>query len=102
MIDAERISATTAALIPEKAHCTTSRSRKLLIKAAIIPIIITEGVTTPRVAKIGGKFRARVIIKCRDSKRFREMIGNLLKNNEKNSKYKDVSLYAELNPENVM
>lgn len=64
--------------------------------------IIVLGPVTPRVAKIGGKFRARIIIKCRDSKRFREMIGNLLKNNEKNSKYKDVSLYAELNPENVM
>ena len=64
--------------------------------------IIVLGPVTPRVAKIGGKFRARIIIKCRDSKRFREMIGSLLKNNEKSSKYKDVSLYAELNPENVM
>ena len=64
--------------------------------------IIVLGPVTPRVAKIGGKYRARIIIKCRDSKRFREMIGNLLKQNEKNSKIKDVSLYAELNPENVM
>ena len=64
--------------------------------------IIVLGPVTPRVSKIGGKFRARVIIKCRDSKRFREMIGNLLKSYEKNSKFKDVSLYAELNPENVM
>ena len=64
--------------------------------------IIVLGPVTPRVAKIGGKFRIRIIIKCRDSKRLREMIGNLLKFFEKNTKYKDVSIFAELNPENVM
>ena len=64
--------------------------------------IIVLGPVTPRVAKVGGKFRVRIIIKCRDSKRFREMIGTLLKTYEKNTKYKDVSVFAELNPENVM
>ena len=64
--------------------------------------IIVLGPVTPRVAKVGGKFRVRIIIKCRDSKRFREMIGSLLKKYEKNTKYKDISVFAELNPENVM
>ena len=64
--------------------------------------IIVLGPVTPRVAKIGGKYRNRIIIKCRDSKRLRNLIGNLLKTFEKNTKYKDVSVYAELNPENVM
>ncbi len=64
--------------------------------------IIVLGPVTPRVAKIGGKYRIRIIIKCKDSKRFRNMIDSLLKSYEKNSKYKDVSIFAELNPENVM
>lgn len=64
--------------------------------------IIVLGPVTPRVAKIGGKHRIRIIIKCRDSKSFRNMIDSLLKSYEKSSKYKDVSIFAELNPENVM
>lgn len=64
--------------------------------------IIVLGPVTPRVAKIGGKYRIRIIIKCRDSKRLREMIGTLLKSFEKNIKFKDVSIFSELNPENVM
>lgn len=64
--------------------------------------IIVLGPVTPRVAKIGGKYRQRLIIKCRISKRLRELVENLLKIFEKNTKYKDVSIYAELNPENVM
>lgn len=64
--------------------------------------IIVLGPVTPRIAKIGGKYRIRIIIKCKDSKRFRNMIDSLLKSYEKNSKYKDVSIFAELNPENVM
>ena len=64
--------------------------------------IIVLGPVTPRVAKIGGKYRGRIIIKCRDNKRLRALIGNLLKTFEKNTKYKDVSIYADLNPENVM
>ena len=64
--------------------------------------IIVLGPVAPRVAKIGGKNRLRIIIKCRDNKRFRELISNLLISYEKNLKYKDVSIFAELNPENVM
>ncbi len=64
--------------------------------------IIVLGPVTPRVAKIGGKFRNRIIVKCKNSKRFRAMIENLLKSFSKNNQFSDVTVYADINPENTM
>ena len=62
--------------------------------------IIVLGPVAPRVSKVGGKFRSRIIIKCRNDKRFREMISNLLKNFDKLKK--NVSVYVDINPESLM
>ncbi len=64
--------------------------------------IIVLGPATPKIAKIGGKFRNRIIIKCRYSKRLREFISELLKMFMKNKKYDDVSIFADINPESLM
>ena len=62
--------------------------------------IIVLGPVVPRVAKIAGKYRSRILIKCRNNKRFREMMNFLLKSFTKDKN--DVSIYADLNPENLM
>ena len=62
--------------------------------------IIVLGPVAPRVSKVGGKFRSRIIIKCRNDKRFREMISNLLKKFDKLKK--NVSVYVDINPESLM
>ncbi len=64
--------------------------------------IIVLGPAVPKVAKIGGKFRNRIIIKCRYSKRLRDFISELLKAFMKNKKYDDVSIFADINPESLM
>ncbi|MBR5246639.1 MAG: primosomal protein N' [Clostridia bacterium] len=64
--------------------------------------IIVLGPVTPRVAKLGGKFRERIIIKCKNSVEFRRMISELLKQFAKEKKYENVSVYADINPESVM
>lgn len=64
--------------------------------------IIVLGPVVPRMSKIAGKYRCRILIKCRNSKRLREMIGLLLKSFTKNNNNKDVGIYAELNPESLM
>lgn len=60
--------------------------------------IIVLGPVAPRVSKIGGKFRNRIIIKCRNDKRFREMISKLLKDFDKNN----ISVYVDINPESLI
>ncbi len=62
--------------------------------------IIVLGPVVPRVAKIAGKYRSRILIKCRNNKRFREMMNFLLKSFTKDKN--DVSIYVDLNPENLM
>ena len=62
--------------------------------------IIVLGPVAPRVSKIGGKFRNRIIIKCRNDKRFREMISKLLKDFDKNKN--NISVYVDINPESLI
>lgn len=63
--------------------------------------LIVLGPVAPRVSKIGGKFRNRIIIKCENTKRFQNMIEELLKCNsiDKNN---DVTIYADINPESII
>lgn len=62
--------------------------------------IIVLGPAAPKIAKINGKYRVRIIIKCKNTKRMREMIGVLLKNFLKSNK--DISIYADINPEDLV
>lgn len=63
--------------------------------------IIVLGPMPPRLSKINNKFRYRIIIKCKNSKDFRSMISELLIKFGKNNKFRDVTLTADINPENL-
>ena len=64
--------------------------------------IIVLGPVAPRVAKIGGNFRNRIIIKCKNTKDFREMISELLIIFAKDKKQNDINISADINPENIL
>lgn len=64
--------------------------------------IIVLGPMPPRISKINNKYRYRLIIKCKNTRRFRKMISELLIDFAKNKKYNDVSISADINPENLM
>ncbi len=64
--------------------------------------IIVLGPAPPKIQKVGGKYRNRIIIKCRYSQKLRVMISELLKDFMKNKNNEGVSIYADLNPENLM
>ena len=55
----------------------------------------------PRIEKVADKYRYRVIIKCKNNARFRAFISTLLKNYMNDKKYKDVTVFADINPENM-
>lgn len=63
--------------------------------------IIVLGPVPARVLRVSGKFRYRIIIKCRNSSRFREMISKILKQSGSDPKFKKVSLYAAMNPDTI-
>ena len=64
--------------------------------------VIILGPLPARVSKISNKYRYRIIIKCKNNKRFRNMLRGLLISFGKNKKYADVSVSADMNPENLI
>ena len=64
--------------------------------------IIVLGPMPPRLSKINNKFRYRIIIKCRNSREFRSMISELLISFGRSNKFRDVTLTADINPENLV
>lgn len=64
--------------------------------------VIILGPMPPRISKISNKYRYRIIIKCKNTNKFRLMISELLVRFGKNSTYSDTVLTADINPENFM
>ena len=64
--------------------------------------VIVLGPLPARIAKISNKYRYRIIIKCKNNKLFREMISDLLITFGKDKKFSDVSVSADINPENLL
>lgn len=56
---------------------------------------------SPRVSKVAGKYRYRVIIKCKNTKRFREFISQLLKNFANDKRFNKITAFADMNPESM-
>ena len=54
------------------------------------------------ISKINNKFRYRLIIKCKNTKRFRGMISELLIEFGKDKKYNDVTISVDINPESLV
>lgn len=62
--------------------------------------IIVLGPVPARVSKVGGKYRYRIIIKCKNSARLRAMISRILKTTGSSvgGEYKGITVYADMNP----
>lgn len=64
--------------------------------------IIVLGPSAARVLKVSSKYRYRIIIKCKNRAGFREMISRLLIEFGKDDKRKNISIFADMNPENLL
>lgn len=63
--------------------------------------IIILGPLSPRVSKVNDNYRQRLIIKCRNSSSFREMIKKVLLDIMKDRSFKNVTVFADINPEKL-
>lgn len=64
--------------------------------------IIALGPVPLKVAKVHNKYRYRLILKCKNNKRLRELITNTMNEFSNNKLFSDVSTYADINPENLL
>ncbi|MBQ9994610.1 MAG: primosomal protein N', partial [Clostridia bacterium] len=60
------------------------------------------GPSPASINKIGGKYRYKLIIKCRNTVRMRELMAILLSEAGKRKENKDIQVFADMNPDNVM
>lgn len=63
--------------------------------------LIVLGPMPPKIGKIGGKFRYRIIIKCQNNKKFRDMIRDIVGRFDKTKDFKDISVSIDFNPESL-
>ena len=63
--------------------------------------LIVLGPMPPKIGKLNGKFRYRIIVKCRNNKNFRAMMSELLIMFSKNKDFKDLSVSVDINPESL-
>ena len=64
--------------------------------------VIILGPMTARVSKISNKYRYRIILKCKNSKEFREMISKCLNEYYSFVTSNAVSVYIDINPETIL
>lgn len=63
--------------------------------------LILLGPAPAKIAKINGKYRYRLIMKCKNSKQVRAFLKQLLIGNSKKKEFRQVSTYVDFNPEDL-
>ena len=63
--------------------------------------VVVLGPIAPKVAKISSNYRERIIIKCRNSKNFRKLTAECLKEFSTIKGYNNVAVYCDMNPESL-
>lgn len=66
-----------------------------------LPIRIL-GPSPASVFRVNNKFRFKIILKFRNSRRFRQMLASVLKEFGNDKKFNDVTVFADVNPDNIM
>lgn len=66
-----------------------------------LPIRIL-GPSPASVFRVNNKFRYKIILKFRSSKRFRQMLSKIIVEFAKDRKYSDVTVFADVNPDNIL
>ena len=63
--------------------------------------VIVLGPMAPKIPKVNDLFRQRILIKCKNNADFRELVSRLLKEINKEKLFKNIAVFADINPENL-
>lgn len=63
--------------------------------------VVVLGPVPPKISKINNNYRERLIIKCKNSSRFRALIAECLKEFSAEKKYHKITAFADMNPESI-
>ena len=94
--------------VSENANKSTNAARAFL--SEITELLRTDypdiplrvlGPVPASVFKVSNKYRYKLILKCRNDRRFREMLGRMLIAFSKERAYSDVTVYADVDPHDI-
>ena len=63
--------------------------------------VVVLGPVAPKIGKISNKYRQRLIIKCKNSVRFRALVSECLKEFSTYKAYNNITVYADMNPDSL-
>lgn len=63
--------------------------------------LIVLGPLSPKISKVNNQFRQKIIIKCKNSSVFRSLISDTLKEVSGRREYKNVNMFAVINPDSA-
>ncbi len=63
--------------------------------------VMVLGPAPPKISKISNNYRERIIVKCKNSSRFRRLITDCLKEFSTNKTYNKITIFADMNPESI-
>lgn len=63
--------------------------------------VVVLGPVAPKIGKISNKYRQRLIIKCKNSVRFRSLVSECLKEFSTYKAYNNITVYADMNPDSL-
>ncbi len=63
--------------------------------------VIVLGPVPPKLAKINNSFRERLIMKCKNTAKFRRLVAECIKEFSTNKYYDKVTVFADINPESL-
>lgn len=72
--------------------------RKKLLAAEAIPAVLLS-VSQAAVYRVGGKFRRRIVVKCKNNRRFRDLLRQAVAEADSEKLFRGVSVYLDMNGE---
>lgn len=90
----------------EKVHRAADAFTRQFISLAqtqysTIPLRVL-GASAASITKINNKYRYKMVLKCRNTKTFRNLLSALLREFGANRTYSDVTVYADMNPDTII
>lgn len=84
-------------LVKQAAAAFFSRLRERLLGSGGLPARVM-GPLPAAIAKVNNRYRYKIVVKCKNDRRFRSLVGGLLEQMGKEKNFSKVTMFADMNP----
>ena len=84
------------------AHTVAQRIKQMIDSQYQDQKVILLGPSNALIKKVSNKYRYRILLKCRSTARLRAMIAQVLTECGGDKSFRNVTVYADMNPQNIL